>query len=47
MNGFLEPERSGLEGVPFEVLNQERDSVSIGPGFATVGQRPSPWMLLA
>ncbi len=25
-----------VEGVPFEVLNQERDSVRIGPCLATV-----------
>jgi hypothetical protein len=25
-----------VEGVPFEVLNQERDSVGVGPCFAAV-----------
>ncbi len=25
-----------VEGVPFEVLNQERDSVGVGPGFGAV-----------
>jgi hypothetical protein len=35
-----------VEGVPFEVLNQERDSVRIDPCLATV-PGPSPWVLLA
>jgi hypothetical protein len=25
-----------VEGIPFEVLNQERDSVWVGPGFAAL-----------
>jgi hypothetical protein len=36
-----------VEGVPFEVLNQERDSVGIDPCLATVVAGPSPWVLLA
>ena len=29
-----------VEGVPFEVLDQERDSVRVGPGFAAVVAGP-------
>jgi hypothetical protein len=37
-----------VEGVFFEVLNQERDSVGAGPCLAPVVARvPVPWVLLA
>ena len=45
---YVSPRPSGPGCLFFEVLNQERDRVGVGPCFGEAcGQRPSPWVLLA